>query len=121
MRVEVPYGEGTETVEVPDDNMGEVAYPNELPEADEMELLQEAVDTPIDSASLDDFLKGASKVLVIVNDATRPTPTAKVLDLIGATLDRVGAEYIIATGMHRTPTDEEYRFVFGSRYDSIKA
>lgn len=121
MRVEVPYGEGTEIVEVPDDNMGEVAYPNELPEADEMELLREAVDTPIDSASLDDFLKGASRVLVIVNDATRPTPTAKILDLIGSTLDRVEAEYIIATGMHRTPTDEEYRFVFGSRYDSIKA
>ena len=121
MRVEVPYGEGTEIVEVPGDSMGEVAYPNELPEVDEMELLREAVVTPIDSASLDDFLEGASKVLVIVNDATRPTPTAKVLDLIGSTLDRVGAEYIIATGMHRTPTEEEYRFVFGPRYDSVKA
>ena len=121
MRVEVPYGEGTEIVEVPDDNMGEIAYPNELPEADEMELLREAVGTPIDSASLDEFLQGASKVLVIVNDATRPTPTAKILDLIGPALDKIGAEYIIATGMHRAPTEEEYRFVFGSRYDSIKA
>lgn len=120
MRIEVPYGEGTEIVDVPGDNMGEVVYPNELPEADDTELLREAVDNPIDSVDLDEFLRGASKALVIVNDATRPTPTAKILDMIGPTLDRVGAEYVIATGMHRTPTEEEYRFVFGPRYESIK-
>ncbi len=120
MRVEVPYGEGKEIVEVPGDNVGEVIYPNELPEVDDTRLLREAINNPIDSASLEEFLKGAGKVLVIVNDATRPTPTAKVLDLIEPTLEGAGAEYVIATGMHRTPTEDEYRFVFGPRYDSIK-
>jgi nickel-dependent lactate racemase len=120
MRVEVPYGGGTELVDVPDSNMGEIIYPNELPKIDEMELLSGAVGNPIGYAGLYEFLQGASKVLVIVNDATRPTPTAKVLDLIGPALDGMEAEYVIATGMHRSPTEEEYRFVFGPRYDSIK-
>jgi nickel-dependent lactate racemase len=120
MRVEVPYGGGTQSVDVPDSNMGEIVYPNELPETEEMSLLSEAVSNPIGSAGLDEFLQGAGRVLVIVNDATRPTPTAKVLDLIGPTLERKGAEYIIATGMHRAPTEEEYGFIFGSRYESIK-
>jgi nickel-dependent lactate racemase len=120
MRVEVPYGDGTETVEVPDRNMGEIVYPNELPKADEMELLRRAVNAPMESAGLDEFLDGANGVLVIVNDATRPTPTAKVLELIGPVLDRFDADYIVATGMHRAPTEDEFRFIFGGRYDSIR-
>jgi nickel-dependent lactate racemase len=120
MRIEVPYGEGKEVVEVPDGNMGEIIFPNELPETDEMELLRKAVENPLESPGLGEFLEGASRVLVIVNDATRPTPTSKVLDLVGPVLDAAGAEYIVATGMHRAPTEEEYRFIFGPRYDSIK-
>ncbi|HIH00859.1 TPA: nickel-dependent lactate racemase [Thermoplasmata archaeon] len=120
MRVEVPYGDGTEVVEVPDRNMGEIVYPNELPDCDEMELLRAAFNAPIESARLDMFLEGAEKVLVIVNDATRPTPTAKVLDIIEETLNHFNAEYVVATGMHRAPTEEEYRFIFGDRYGSIK-
>ena len=120
MRVEVPFGDGTEAVEVPDRNMGEVVYPNQLPEADEMSLLRAALDDPIAAVGLDDFLEGAENVLVIVNDGTRPTPTSKVLDVIAGVLDRFDHRYIIATGMHRAPTDDEYRFIFGDRYDSIK-
>ena len=116
----MPYGDGTEVVEVPDKNMGEIVYPNELPEVDEMELLRAALDTPIESVRLDRFLEGGERVLVIVNDATRPTPTAKVLDVVEEVLDRFNTEYIVATGMHRAPTEEEYRFIFGDRYDSIK-
>jgi nickel-dependent lactate racemase len=119
MRVEVPYGEGTETVELPDQNMGEIIYPNELPQADEMELLRMALEDPMESPGLEEFLEGAGRVLVIVNDATRPTPTSKVLEIVGPALRKAGAEYMIATGMHRAPTEEEYRFIFGPEYDAI--
>ncbi len=120
MRVQVPYGEGVETVDVPDSNMGEMVHPNELPQSDERELLQRALETPLESPNLEEFLRGAGRVLVIVNDATRPTPTAKILEIIGPSLDKVQAEYMIATGMHRAPTEDEYRFVFGPAYDSLK-
>jgi len=120
MRVQVPYGEGLEAVDIPDGNMGEMVHPNELPQSDERELLQRALETPIESPNLEEFLRGAGRVLVIVNDATRPTPTAKILEIIGPSLDKVQAEYMIATGMHRAPTEDEYRFVFGPAYDSLK-
>lgn len=120
MRVQVPYGEGVENVDVPDSNMGEMVHPNELPQSDERELLQRALETPLESPNLEEFLRGAGRVLVIVNDATRPTPTAKILEIIGPSLDKVQAEYMIATGMHRAPTEDEYRFVFGPAYDSLK-
>lgn len=120
MRVQVPYGEGVETVDVPDSNMGEMVHPNELPQSDERELLQRALETPLESPNLEEFLRGAGRVLVIVNDATRPTPTAKILEIIGPSLDKVQVEYMIATGMHRAPTEDEYRFVFGPAYDSLK-
>ena len=121
MRIEIPYGEGRETAEIPDQNVGEIVHPNELPEADEISVLRQALDNPIGSVGLSEFLKGADSALVIVNDATRPTPTAKVLREISAHLEGVEVKYIVATGMHRAPTEEEYRFIFGELYDDVSS
>jgi len=33
-------------------------------------------------ASLEDFLKGARTVLIVINDATRPTPTPSMLGVL---------------------------------------
>ena len=121
MKVEVPFGEGTENVEVPEEAMGDIVFPNELEKSDEGALLREALSGPIGTGDLSSFLKGASSVLVIVNDATRPTPTAKVLDNILPALEGLETRFIIATGMHRAPTEEEYAFIFGERYPSLKS
>ena len=51
-----------------------------------------------------------------MNDGTRPTPTKYVLDIIADDLAKAGAEFIIATGVHRGPTEEEYTFIFGKHY-----
>ena len=119
MKVEVPFGEGKETVEVPDDAIGEIVFPNELPDNDEESLLLDALSNPIGSVRLSEFLQGAKDVVVIVNDATRPTPTAKVIDQIYPHLEGFDFKIVVATGMHRAPTEEEYRFVLGDRYDDL--
>ena len=62
-------------------------------------------------------MKAPGKLLVIVNDGTRPTPTRHVLKQIAPQLDAAGAEFIIATGVHRGPTREEYDFIFGDNYE----
>ncbi len=120
MRIEVKYGDGREVADLPDANIGEIVHPKELPPVDEGRLLEDAIVNPIGSDNLDNFLKGAKNVLVIVNDATRPTPTDRILKGINAHLGNSDVSYLIATGMHRAPTEEEYRFIFGEMYDQIK-
>ncbi len=62
-----------------------------------------------------EFVRGAKDLLVIVNDQTRPTPTRLVLEAIESFLDETDLTFIIATGVHRGPTEEEYRQIFGDR------
>lgn len=119
MRIEIAYGKGKETVEIPDQNVGEIVHPNELPETDETSVVRHALDNPLGSVGLSEFLRDAHSVLVIVNDGTRPTPTAMILSEIHGLLERLDVRYIVATGMHRAPTEEECRFIFGDLYDRI--
>ena len=58
--------------------------------------------------------------MFIVNDGTRPTPTCKVLDALAERMDLTKARYLIATGTHRAPTEEEHRFIFGGQYDKLR-
>ena len=118
MKLDVPYGKETVPLEVPDD--AEVVYPNEVEGQDEGHVLAEALANPINAKAFGDFLSDARDVLFIVNDATRPTPTARVLELIKGDLKGVNASYIIATGAHRAPTEEELREIFGGLYDDVK-
>jgi nickel-dependent lactate racemase len=75
MKLDVPYGKETVPLEVPDD--AEVVYPNEVEGQDEGKVLAEALANPITSKNFGAFLADARDVLFIVNDATRPTPTAR--------------------------------------------
>jgi nickel-dependent lactate racemase len=118
MKLDVPYGKETAPLEVPDD--AEVVYPNEVEGRDEGKVLAEALAHPINSKPFAEFLADARDVLFIVNDATRPTPTARVLQLIAGDMKGVNASYIIATGAHRAPTEEELREIFGGLYDDVK-
>jgi nickel-dependent lactate racemase len=107
-------------VQVPDQNVLGVYHPNEVKTGPERETLLHALQNPIGAASFDDFLDGAKEVLFIVNDGTRPTPTAKVLEIIHDRLRKVDARFIVATGCHRGPTEEEYKFIFGKLYAEFK-
>lgn len=119
MMVQVPYGK--EKVEMDIEIPCEVLVPNEYEVKDGAEILSEALVNPIGAGQLSDFIAGSERLLVIVNDATRPTPTSKVLegirDMLVAHRD---VKFIIATGAHRAPTEEEYRFIFGGLYDEFK-
>ncbi|MCU0860516.1 MAG: nickel-dependent lactate racemase [Thermoplasmata archaeon] len=120
MRIEIPYGDGTEAVEVRDENLGEIIHPKDLPAMDEERILSEAISVPTGGPTLQDFLKNAKDVVVIVNDATRPTPTGKVIRSISQLLAGLDVKYVVATGMHREPTESEYEFIFGDMYAELK-
>ncbi len=121
MNIQVPYGKDDKlSVSLPDENVLSVVYPNKVEKQNETELLLKAIENPINSKSFNDFLSDAKDVLFIVNDGTRPTPTAKVLDKIYDKIKNKNIKFIIATGVHRAPTKEEFDFIFGKYYDIFK-
>lgn len=118
MKVEIPYYGDKLSVEINDDNLIEVGKSHLsghlisqnsedwFPEGSEMR------------GEIENFISGAKKILFIVNDHTRPTPTAEILSSI-AGLTPPDSKYIIASGDHRNPTEEEIKAIFGDLYGDI--
>lgn len=121
MKIDVPYGKDGSMSAVINDNVKlEFLEANDVIINDEHENIKAAVNNPINSKSFKKFLSDAKKVLIIVNDATRPTPTKKILEFIFDDLNQTQFNFIIATGAHRGPSTEEYLQIFGSYYEKIK-
>ncbi len=118
--LEIGYGQDHVPVTIDEERLAGVYYPNQVDTGDESETIRQALANPVGAPTFDRFMEGGGKVLVIVNDGTRPTPTAKVLDEIGDQLERVEPIYIIATGSHRAATEEELQFIFGDWLDRIR-
>ena len=121
MKIDVPYGkDGSMSAVISDDVKVGFLEANDVQIGDEDDNIRAAINNPIKSKSFKDFLSDAKKVLVIVNDATRPTPTKKILEFIFDDLKQTNFNFIIATGAHRGPSQEEYLQIFGSFYELIK-
>ncbi len=121
MKIDVPYDKnGSMSATISDDVKVRFLEANDVQISDEDENIKSAIENPINSKNFKDFLSDAKKVLIIVNDATRPTPTKKVLEFIFDDLKQTNFNFIIATGAHRGPSEEEYIQIFGSYYNEIK-
>ncbi len=101
MILEIPYGDGFETVELDDRNVEQVIAPNTVQVGEERNVLGEALDHPLGSSSLDDFIRDSRRILLVVNDATRPTPTRAILEMVYPVLRERDLQIIVATGSHR--------------------
>jgi len=121
MNIDIKYGkDGAQSIDVPDENLIGTFYPKDVKCEASDKVIGDSIDNPIGYDSLTAFLKGGKDIVFIVNDGTRPTPTAKVLDALSKRMDLREARYIIATGTHRDMTAEEYDFVFGKHYNELK-
>jgi nickel-dependent lactate racemase len=121
MFADIRYGkDGVQKVEIPDRNYIGTFSPNDVKVGSPDEIINASIDAPIGGESLEKFLEGGKDIVFIVNDGTRPTPTAKVLDALSKRMDLRKARYLIATGTHRDMTEEEYNNVFGSHYQELK-
>jgi len=119
MQVDIPYGRENIKVNVPEDY--EILVPNKVKIKGEEKLIEAALENPFGFESYDEFAEDADKLLVIVNDATRPTPTSKILKyLLPVLSSHPDVKFLIATGVHRAPTEEEYRFIFGDTYEVFR-
>lgn len=121
LQLKVKYGkDGCQAIKIPEQNYIGTFYPMDVECGPADKTISDSIDNPLGYESLSKFLEGGKDIVFIVNDATRPTPTAKVLDALSKRMDLESARYIIATGAHRDMTPEEYDFVFGSHYEEVK-
>ncbi len=121
MQVNIRYGrDGAQPVEIPEKNLIGIYAPMDVECGNAEDAIKGSIDSPIGYDSLESFLEGGEDIVFIVNDGTRPTPTAKVLDALSTRMDLRKARYLVATGTHRDMTEEEYNFVFGSHYQELK-
>ena len=73
----VPYDKGTMKISLPEKNLAGVLegkqseYTTEL---SEKELVEQSLDNPIGSKSLEELAKGKKDIVIISSDHTRPVP-----------------------------------------------
>ena len=119
MQVDIPYGKEKIKVQIP--KPCDVMVPNKVSIKDQDKLIEDALENSIGFDSYDEFAENLDRLLVIVNDATRPTPTSKILKyLLPVLSSQPNVKFLVATGAHRAPTEEEYRFIFGDTYEVFR-
>ncbi|MDF1533745.1 MAG: nickel-dependent lactate racemase [Methanosarcinaceae archaeon] len=117
--INLPFGHGSMTVEVPDENLAStiMSFEPEIIE-DGISLIRAALKDPVNCERLSEIVTPDASVVIIVSDTTRPTPTAQMLPLIFEELHRGGVSdenitIIFALGIHRNQTNEEMEKIVG--------
>ncbi len=118
--IHIPYAGRQPTFELSDHQLGEIVVPNKLPAtADIQGLMESALSQPMGSLSLETLAKPGQKVAVIIDDISRPTPTADILPpilnrLLDAGVSQKDICIVIALGSHRPLTPDEIEFKTGA-------
>ena len=120
MELSIPYGKEKVKVNIPDEQLLGTISPNKVEIQDELLTVSNALANPINAPKFSEFIKNAKDILFIINDATRPTPTAKVLEILYNDIKELNPKFLIATGTHRPPTEDELQFIFGSILDNVR-
>ncbi|HUU44195.1 MAG TPA: lactate racemase domain-containing protein, partial [Acidobacteriota bacterium] len=114
------YGGRDIPLSIPDGVALDVVGRRDAGDINERAILREALAAPLGAPDIATFLKGARAPLVIVNDHTRSTPTGLMLTpLLPALSACPGWRVIVATGLHRGPSPDELRRMFGDVLDSV--
>ncbi|MBN2465397.1 DUF2088 domain-containing protein, partial [candidate division WOR-3 bacterium] len=95
MRIELIHAPDKEAVEVPDRNLIGILKPNDCcPFHDTDAALKQAAD------ACAEFLGESQRVLVLVNDYTRPTPNAPILAALRPVLSGRDFKLLVCLGTH---------------------
>lgn len=111
--VKLPYGNKHFLLEIPETLCQGVYKPadSDFPR-DEAEIIQHAMNNPINSLPLKEIVKKGSKVVIVTSDISRPCPSGKLLPFV---LEELGAAsipdenitIIMGLGLHRRMTTAE--------------
>lgn len=117
MNVNLAYGQGNLTVDLPD-NRTTVITPAHRPGLpDERAAVLGALRQPIGCLPLSQWLRPSARVCVVFTDMTRATPNDRLIPWLLDELDGIPRDQITllnATGTHRPNTPEELERMLGS-------
>ena len=119
MEIQVPYGDGFQKAQIPDDIPVQVICPPSRQDVEPVEqLIREAMDHPVGTPLLEEMVGPGQKITIVVNDHTRPGPSKAMAEEVLRRLKKAGVEddqihFVIATGSHRASTEKELKHMLG--------
>jgi len=120
MHIQFVSGSLRDGIEIPEKNLLAVLEPpvTHLTSEGTEELIKNAIENPVKSQTLNMLIDSKSRVAIVVDDITRPTPTKQILEilfpklyLLGVKEDRINIT--IANGLHRKTTVQEKAMIVG--------
>lgn len=118
MTITIPYGHNSLSLDIPDGNISGILLPNTRVSQLSPSMILQALERPIGSPPLRSFVSSRSRVAILCEDITRPTPLDILLPYLLNELHhvRVPKENILilfALGSHRPMSPEEMRAKLG--------
>ena len=121
MTIDFPYPgyEAIAPVEIPEASLQGVYAPRPMSGRNEDSMIGRAIAAPIAAPRLRDTVHAGDRVLLLVDDATRGTPVARVLAHVAAELEAAGIpderiSVLTAQGTHRRMTERELQDKLGA-------
>ncbi len=115
MEIALPWGEDSLHVHLSDTWDVHLLTPPEdtdMPAGDELQIVREALEAPVETVPLSSRDLTGQRILIIVDDNTRPTPVSRFFHLILEALERAGAgmtniRVLTALGIHTAMSGAE--------------
>jgi len=123
----LPYGKTDVCVRIPARNLlGTIEPKEKAGAADQKAEVERALKEPIGSSRLSEIAKPESKVAIVIDDATRSTPSERMLLPVLAELNWAGVKdenvtVIFGCGTHRAVKQEEASQLLGEAAKRVKA
>lgn len=117
-KITIPYGTEELEFELPSKNILVIGEPKKVAGCDVKQATNTALDNPINARPIKSALRKGSKVAIISDDYTRPTPVKQILPHVLKLLNEAGIPdrdifIAIAAGIHRKMTDDELKAKLG--------
>ena len=115
MYIDVPWDTSSVPVKIEPERLAGIVESKTVKVRDEAALLREVLQGKDGTPSFTTWLDACDgPILFLVNDATRPTPSGKVLEIIQDLLEGRDISFMVATGAHRPPGEDDLLQIFGA-------
>jgi len=124
--VRIPFGQKHLSFQIPQEKLLGVFTPRCVAALDDVDAaVRQALENPVEAAPLKSILQKGSRIVIVVDDVSRPIPTANLLKPL---LDEIQAQgvglnavtVLVATGVHRPATAAEMKIILGEFYGRIR-
>lgn len=122
MEIQLPWGKDALTVSLPESwqvNLPERTNISRSAGKSEADIVQAALDAPVNADTISSMPLAGKRILIVVDDNTRPTPAHRFFHLILDRLSQAGADsesihVMPAPGIHTAMTEAEMAEKIGS-------